>query len=899
VEVKKEKDDADEGAADDKKEEDASTSAPVSGVAGRSKRIKKPVQFPGEEDEEKEKSSKRRKGVDKDGKAEGYNFDGRGGKGKQSMGLGGPLGPKDFKVGLFGKLGKRKDGRIGFLGEDFRPGKHEMHPERMFPRPAIGKVLASTKDQHMAFFACRSIVEIERGGFSAQTRMGVESVRMDRIVKRTLDRVPLPVNAEINMCLDVLESRSDLIWDQLMEIQRVEKRIAEGELDDALDSIRQERAARPAPAILGSGLLATNKPLIAAPSSMLASSSYAPPSTTTASTTTPSSSTGKESAVSTTDANGNFVPSPLVQALMSQNVFRAKEAHIMAAMDKSHVDAAAGNLEPMGSASLAEMDAYESFGESAPPTVIFTATALPTYSLVEKRMASQRVAVMKQIRSRKMAKRRAWEELGDRYLYMQHKWKRYIDEVEGQLMDRDTFRPRRDSAGGASAQSAGGAETPRANDGAANGLGSRASARLSGVSASPFGLSDVAGISSDPLMQQLAYTENLNRRIKKGAAPTVEMNTPWPGPDFKAPAVPVWPEEVCDFEPDEVLESTDATYPKCPEGSSFDLFDVTGSRLTVDGRRQTCSTLPLSIECPPGCNCARQVDYSERRCRPWSDIEKCIFVDKFMQYPKNFSKIAAYLTHRSTGDCIKFYYDSKAVIPFKALLKEADNRRKHIRNLWVQTENSATSLGGVIYPPKDPDDIEPLMELPFDDVTYQTMGSHPPFNAKALQINVYPNPGRPVSNQPRQLTIAQAERRAKATAIVAEGKVRAAALKAAEAERRALANPKSDSKLKKSSIWGKDDDRKPFRSARLERKKLESVAKDGDDDDDDGDGDDDDEDNADGDFRRSMREDRRGGEGGEGGQPGEVGYWSNEKRRGGEPVQTAGEIEQGEDIGVE
>ena len=65
-----------------------------------------------------------------------------------------------------------------------------------------------------------------------------------------------------------------------------------------------------------------------------------------------------------------------------------------------------------------------------------------------------------------------------------------------------------------------------------------------------------------------------------------------------------------------------------------------------------------------------------------------------------------------------------------------------------------------------------------------------------------------------------AERRAKATAIVAEGKVRAAALKAAEAERRALANPKSDSKLKKSFIWGKDDDRKPFRSARLERKKF-------------------------------------------------------------------------------
>jgi len=84
----------------------------------------------------------------------------------------------------------------------------------------------------------------------------------------------------------------------------------------------------------------------------------------------------------------------------------------------------------------------------------------------------------------------------------------------------------------------------------------------------------------------------------------------------------------------------------------------------------------------------------------WSDMEKVIFVDKFIQarpahpltahtlsytphahtlpfssrpfqhtlpptssglrqYPKNFSKIASFLTNRSVQDCVRFYYDSK------------------------------------------------------------------------------------------------------------------------------------------------------------------------------------------------------------------------------------------------
>lgn len=72
-------------------------------------------------------------------------------------------------------------------------------------------------------------------------------------------------------------------------------------------------------------------------------------------------------------------------------------------------------------------------------------------------------------------------------------------------------------------------------------------------------------------------------------------------------------------------------------------YNHTQNRLTVDGRRQMCSHLQLTSKCNKSCNCAFQVDFQERQVHPWSDMEKCIFVDKFLQYPKNFNKISSYL----------------------------------------------------------------------------------------------------------------------------------------------------------------------------------------------------------------------------------------------------------------
>jgi hypothetical protein len=86
-------------------------------------------------------------------------------------------------------------------------------------------------------------------------------------------------------------------------------------------------------------------------------------------------------------------------------------------------------------------------------------------------------------------------------------------------------------------------------------------------------------------------------------------------------------------------------------------------------------------------------------------MEKIIFLDKFMQFPNNFSKIAAFLTNRTTKDCVKFYYDSKTTIPYKSLLRyplsmgfngdddsEKAYRKKHMTEIQHHFPRERTQL---------------------------------------------------------------------------------------------------------------------------------------------------------------------------------------------------------------
>lgn len=204
-----------------------------------------------------------------------------------------------------------------------------------------------------------------------------------------------------------------------------------------------------------------------------------------------------------------------------------------------------------------------------------------------------------------------------------------------------------------------------------------------------------------------------------------------------------------------------------------EMIDLNNNRHTTDGRRQMCQGMPTTMPCGPTCNCMRAVDRKARTDRVWTDMEKAIFLDKFIQYPKNFAKIASFLRNRTAKDCVKFYYDSKATISYKPLLKEVDNRRKNVKVQWQHSVQAATAVGAALYPPRPPGsdpldrerdkdrDREAIVQMPADDCTYLSFLNHPPYIADALGLERPPSIKDTPSQPPRSATLWQVERKFK------------------------------------------------------------------------------------------------------------------------------------------
>ena len=83
----------------------------------------------------------------------------------------------------------------------------------------------------------------------------------------------------------------------------------------------------------------------------------------------------------------------------------------------------------------------------------------------------------------------------------------------------------------------------------------------------------------------------------------------------------------------------------------------------------------------------------------WSPIEKCLFLDDFLQHPKDFFAIAKCLRHKTTKDCIAFYYASKKTVPYKAVVAEFDKRQKSWGecHAWDATVHAAIGVGAVVH----------------------------------------------------------------------------------------------------------------------------------------------------------------------------------------------------------
>ncbi|CAJ1953244.1 unnamed protein product [Cylindrotheca closterium] len=114
------------------------------------------------------------------------------------------------------------------------------------------------------------------------------------------------------------------------------------------------------------------------------------------------------------------------------------------------------------------------------------------------------------------------------------------------------------------------------------------------------------------------------------------------------------------------------------------------------------------------------------RTNIWTDMEKCIFLDRFLQFPKDFRRIATFLRNKTTKDCVAFYYDSKQAVPYKGALKEHVMRRKRKGDyqVWDSSIQAAISVGAVVTAGTS-EEVPVYISLPASDCTYATRMLHP------------------------------------------------------------------------------------------------------------------------------------------------------------------------------
>ena len=64
---------------------------------------------------------------------------------------------------------------------------------------------------------------------------------------------------------------------------------------------------------------------------------------------------------------------------------------------------------------------------------------------------------------------------------------------------------------------------------------------------------------------------------------------------------------------------------------------------------------------------------------PWTFAEKEIYLQRFIEFPKQFGKIAAYLPNKTAQDCVLFYYLNKKPLKLKSMIKAHNNHMKKLQ----------------------------------------------------------------------------------------------------------------------------------------------------------------------------------------------------------------------------
>lgn len=378
-------------------------------------------------------------------------------------------------------------------------------------------------------------------------------------------------------------------------------------------------------------------------------------------------------------------------------------------------------------------------------------TAFPVPPSVESAMKAKRASIAEVIRNRKLGRRTGWEQLGDGYLNVLHKWKAHvtdIEKVENELAQAEgpVLRGAPPSTHSMRAigfgSDGGGRRASMGSAGESSALSSAYKPPSTQASSSSYPSSSMivrSDYDQERLINEILWKEMRQARIESGLVEAPTMRSPWPYADTsRKPSIPQWPSDIREItvRPSASQRPTpNAVFPSYQHDWN-DFIDCVGRRLTTDGKRQLCSSVDSSIPCPLNCNCAFQLEKLNNVERIWTDIEKCVFVDKFVQFPKNFHRIASFLPNRTSKDCVKFYYDAKSTVEFKQLLKEYDNRRRQAKANWHYSLKAAHYTGGAIFPAADGESKDFLVQPPMDDGSFLTFANQPPHCTKLFGIPI-------------------------------------------------------------------------------------------------------------------------------------------------------------------
>ena len=122
----------------------------------------------------------------------------------------------------------------------------------------------------------------------------------------------------------------------------------------------------------------------------------------------------------------------------------------------------------------------------------------------------------------------------------------------------------------------------------------------------------------------------------------------------------------------------------------------------------------------------RQRNHTEN---PWTQEERAVFLQKYMEFPKEFGRIAEWLPNKSSGDCVLYYYLNKKALKLRQVTRQALAVRSKKRRKQAQQQQSQRERDGQGQPGE--------REREFDDGRSSTpfsrdVSQEPLFDATAL-----------------------------------------------------------------------------------------------------------------------------------------------------------------------